>query len=346
MAIKYGFFNSQGGDRKYTAADIGEYLHGIITSGVYADASDSLQVLSAGELTVEVQPGRAMLNFKYLENDAPLALTLSAGGTQDRVDAIVARMSLNDRLCEIVVKEGTPAASPVAPSMTRTDVTFEIMLASVYVAKLASSITQSSITDTRANTAVCGYVTGAIQQLDTSTLWAQYRAANEEKLAENDAYLAAQRQAWEIFLQEISNDTVFPVPSIDDAAKIVTVNQAGDGYELLPTDTTVSFSGAPADAAATRALIKAQRIPAKNKQVAVSAWDANTTYPDYPYRAAVSISGVDAGMFPQVAFSLADAMSGTFAPVAECYNGGVYIYAASKPDAAITIPSIMCWRTD
>ena len=74
------------------------------------------------------------------------------------------------------------------------------------------------------------------------------------------------------------------------------------------------------------------------------AFISDTTYPDYPFRAAVALTGVTTGMIPEVVFSLTDAVSGNFAPVAAAYNGGVYIYAAEKPAATITIPTIICWR--
>ena len=76
MAISYGFFNSMDGDRKYTAAQIGDYLQGMISSGVYADDASSLQVLAAGGMQLTVKPGRAILNYKFLYNDSPLTLTL------------------------------------------------------------------------------------------------------------------------------------------------------------------------------------------------------------------------------------------------------------------------------
>lgn len=188
MAIKYGFFNSANGDRKYNAEDIGRYLQGIVSSGVYADTSSSLQVLSDGGLQVSVQPGRAMLDYHYMENDEPYTLTLSAGGTQARIDAIVARLDMSNRLCEIVVKEGTPAATPTRPALSRTDVKKEYMLASIYVNKLATAITQENITDTRPDTTVCGWVTGVITQVDTSALFAQYEAAYAERLRLHDEF--------------------------------------------------------------------------------------------------------------------------------------------------------------
>lgn len=238
MAIKFGFFNSIDGDRKYSAADIGNYLMGIISSGVYADSSTSLQVLANDGMDVEVQPGRAMLHYHYMENDSPLVLTLAAGGTQDRVDAIVAQLDMNNRRCDIVIKKGTEAAKPTAPTMERTDTVKEYMLASVYVAKLSASITQSSITDTRANKSVCGWVTGIIDQVDTSTLFNQWKAAYDEAMAEMDAALAAQQQTFEAWyaalIQNYVDGSGLPIPGTGDAGKIPTVNDTGTGYVLGP----------------------------------------------------------------------------------------------------------------
>lgn len=88
----------------------------------------------------------------------------------------------------------------------------------------------------------------------------------------------------------------------------------------------------------------AVKLTFTNKSVAASAFVSNSTYSDFPYRAAVTLTGVTAAMIPEVFFGLTDAMSGNFAPVAESYAGGIYIYAAAKPSAAVTIPTILCWR--
>lgn len=75
-----------------------------------------------------------------------------------------------------------------------------------------------------------------------------------------------------------------------------------------------------------------------------SMWETNAAYADFPYRATVPLSGVTAAMLPQVIFDVAEATSGDYAPVEETYAGGVYIWAANVPEAAITIPTIICWR--
>lgn len=84
--------------------------------------------------------------------------------------------------------------------------------------------------------------------------------------------------------------------------------------------------------------LNAAIIVQSNVSVATSAWASDTTYTDYPYRASIPITGCTANHIPEVVFSLADALSGTFSPVAETYTGGVYIYASESAD--ITIPTI------
>lgn len=183
MTIKYGFFDSVDGDRKYTAEDIGRYLHGLVSSGVYADSSSSMQVLAGNGMEVRVAPGRAMLDGHYMEITDEETVTLSPSGNKQRTDAIVARLDKTRRLCEIAVLEGTPSTMPMRPLPSRTETVKEYILAYVYVDALANSVTQGNIYDQRANNAVCGWVTGIIEQVDTSTLHAQYEAAYEAAYA-------------------------------------------------------------------------------------------------------------------------------------------------------------------
>lgn len=81
-----------------------------------------------------------------------------------------------------------------------------------------------------------------------------------------------------------------------------------------------------------------------NKTIAVSAWSADTTYPNYPYKADVSCSGVTANYYPEVIFDLNDAISGYFAPVCQSVAGAVRIYASNIPSGTITIPTIKCTK--
>lgn len=78
--------------------------------------------------------------------------------------------------------------------------------------------------------------------------------------------------------------------------------------------------------------------------VAASEFIADTTYADYPYRAAIALSGVTSANDPDVLFGEEDQESGVFSRVAETYDGGVYIYANAIPTSAVTIPRIICWK--
>ncbi len=94
----------------------------------------------------------------------------------------------------------------------------------------------------------------------------------------------------------------------------------------------------------TKLASDAVRVRVTNQQVAVSAWASDSTSADYPWRGYVSITGVTASMRPVVCFSIADVESGNFAPFSQSYDGGVYIWAAEKPSATVTIPVIDCMR--
>ena len=75
-----------------------------------------------------------------------------------------------------------------------------------------------------------------------------------------------------------------------------------------------------------------------NKAVAAGDWASDSTYSDYSYKATVTCSGVTANDQAEVTFSVADALSGNFAPVCNTKANGVEIW--SKTATAISIPTI------
>lgn len=84
----------------------------------------------------------------------------------------------------------------------------------------------------------------------------------------------------------------------------------------------------------------------KNYTVQADAWvvDENKTYDAYPYRAEIPMSGVQGDGFPEVVFDPGDIEDFDFAPVAVPKNACIYVYCASIPDRAITIPSVVHWK--
>lgn len=84
-----------------------------------------------------------------------------------------------------------------------------------------------------------------------------------------------------------------------------------------------------------------------NTVVATGAWASDTTYSaqGYGYRATIPLTGVTSALKPIVTFGITEAMgsSGSYSPIAESYNGGVYIYSRFIPTVSLTIPVIDCW---
>lgn len=180
MAITYGFFNSLNGDRVYNADDMSEYFKGLISDGVYENVGGALQVLASAtpDMNVNVQTGRAIINSKWLENDAVEVLPITAAHvTLNRYTAVVIHLDMSARTITLITKDGTPASTPTKPTLTNGSTVKEFCLAYVYVAAGATAITQANITDNRANTNECGWITGLIEQVDTSTLFTQWQTA-------------------------------------------------------------------------------------------------------------------------------------------------------------------------
>lgn len=90
--------------------------------------------------------------------------------------------------------------------------------------------------------------------------------------------------------------------------------------------------------------VELKKLQFSNVSVSKGDFVSDTTYQDFPYRASIALSGAIKSMIPEVVLSVDDALSGNYAPVAESYNGGVYLYAGSPPDSDVTIPTIIMWR--
>ena len=189
MAISSGFFNSVSGDRKYNAEQMSMYFDKLITSGVFPNPSTNLQVLATTGMTINVLPGRGMINCRWVNNDANFALTVDGSdAVLNRIDSVIMKLDLSDsvRYLTIEIKKGTLATSPVAPTMERSTYIQEYCLANIYVAALADEITQADITDMRAS-ASCGWVTSLIEQVDTSELFVQWQDAYKRYYEESTA---------------------------------------------------------------------------------------------------------------------------------------------------------------
>lgn len=212
MAITYGFYNaikqSDGTyDRTYNSDQISNMFEGLVSGGVFESVGDALIVTAGTDMTIQIGSGRAVSNDgKWLKNDAPHSITLAPAHVMlNRWSAIVVRFDSGARTVEIVEKPGADASTPTKPEIEDSMTVKEICLAYIYVGAGVGRITQANITDTRANSEICGWVTGLIKQVDTSQLFLQWQTAYEEFYAQMQAWQTAQKQAfdeWYVALTE------------------------------------------------------------------------------------------------------------------------------------------------
>lgn len=174
-----GFFNSVNGDRVYNADQMSSIFEGLITDGVYEAVGDKLAVQPSSAMTIQIASGRGWCKKHWFNNTAPYQMTLEASDvTLNRYCAVCIKVDDSDsvRDAKPTLKYSEFATNPVKPQPTNTETVKELILAYVYIRAKATEITASDIEDARGNEAVCGWVTGLIEQLNSATLWTQWES--------------------------------------------------------------------------------------------------------------------------------------------------------------------------
>lgn len=316
MADIKSFPNNQ--DVFIGAEDVMRWLHGR-TSGVYAGGNNAaVTVPDTHGMVVEVGDGTGWLaNAEkngivwWIDNKAKtgkkLQLTIDpADSVFKRYDRVIVEWKTTNYVAypEVKILKGKASSNPAVPQLTNNDTIRQISLARISVEAGATQITAAAITDERLDTSVCGTVTESVSA-DTSVVEAQFMTMLGETQTRIDNFLEKTKKNCDDTLNGIA----------DQLAKL----EAGTAVEL-------------------------KKLVFANTAVPVSAFVADSTYQDYPFRAAVTLENVLSSMIPNVVYSVAALTDNNFAPVAECYNGGVYIYADSKPQNPVAIDTIICWK--
>lgn len=212
-------------DRVYLAAQFAAYFASFIGNGVYAEHSNQLQVVAmpTPQMQVSVEKGQGWINGYWYENTESISLEIDvADGVLNRVDSVVLRLGFSERNMWVAVKKGTPAISPSAPALTRNADYYELQLATIDVPASSIKITQAQITDTRMNQNVCGWVTGVVDQLDTTTLFNQFDAWYDE----HTTSWQEQFNTWFATIQgQLNGDIATKLQS-----QIIALNEKTDGY--------------------------------------------------------------------------------------------------------------------
>ena len=195
MAENYSFFNSKNHDRIYNARHWADYFFPLFRSGVF---NGDLQVVANGGMTAKIKAGYAWIDgYGYHLTDQLVVDLETASGNMNRADSVVIRLDLTNRFIKAFCKTGSyyaGAAIPPEPEITAT--IHEIVIAHISVKAGVTEITQDMITDTRMDKAVCGWVCGAVEQIDFSQATAQF-----EKFFSD--YEADIRTQYGLYMQDI-----------------------------------------------------------------------------------------------------------------------------------------------
>lgn len=147
----YGFFN---GDQEYGQDEFSRYFDNIYESGVSLENNNMTLEVVKTATGVTVNKGFSIVKGFYLYNDTSKAITIIRDVNYDRVDRVVVRLNLSNRKVSIELKQGTPGSSPVAPTLQRDNLIWELSLAQVKTPKAGDFI----VTDERFRSELCGAI--------------------------------------------------------------------------------------------------------------------------------------------------------------------------------------------
>lgn len=179
---KFSFFNDVNGDRVYYAEDWARHLKKYFTNGIF---NNELNVLANDDMTITIKEGDANIEGYRYTNTGDLVKTIdNADGTLNRIDNVVLRLDLTNRLISAQIIKGTFADKPVAPELVRTSTIYDLRLAKISIPAGTTTITQDLITDTRFITSDCGNVISTVQTPDTENLFIQMQTLFEKQINE------------------------------------------------------------------------------------------------------------------------------------------------------------------
>lgn len=173
MSVTSGYYNSQNGDRKYTAEQMSSIFNGIISDGVFANVGSAFSA-TADESNIIIGIGRAWFNNTWVYNDALLTLPLEpADVLLGRYDAVVIEIDRSEavRWATIKIIKGVPSSSPAVPTITNSGDLHQHPIAYIYRKADTNTITQVDVRYL-VGTDVCPFATGIV---DVNPAFAQWQ---------------------------------------------------------------------------------------------------------------------------------------------------------------------------
>ncbi len=120
-------------------------------SGVIAQKDNELEVYGdSSGMQVKVKTGAFFILGHYGEITSEKTIAIdTADPSNPRIDLIVVKLDWTNNKIQLDVVKGTPASSPVEPSLTQSSTVWELAIAKVAVGAGVSTITSGNVTDYR-----------------------------------------------------------------------------------------------------------------------------------------------------------------------------------------------------
>lgn len=203
MAEIYGFFP----DVLYGADDFTGYFRDFYSNGIMGDNTQNFQAYFTMGMYVNIKHGTAYIDGHFFKPTTDTPLKLASCDTEySRIDIVVIRCDYIENKVYLKVITGEPSANPQMPSFKRDTEAYDLVLCSIFVDANITAISQSDITDLRFNTDYCGIVTGKINTINTTELFAQYDAQ------------------WELLKGACKNDADKVISAWDSLIAVKTIN--------------------------------------------------------------------------------------------------------------------------
>lgn len=228
FTVRSGFYDALDSDRVYSADDMNRPYKRVISNGVFSTPkgtpSTDLQVVPAGSgMQIIVKAGEGIFGDKWFENPSDINITVPENTTTvPRIDSVIVQIDkrIGGREGNIVYRTGTPSARPSAPAINTVANVIEYRLANVRVNASADTITAGVITDRRGS-ADCPWVTSLIYQVDTSTLYDQYKAAYDE-------YFEKEKEQWDNWYAHLTEELNVSMSLVKITNTVVTTEESRD----------------------------------------------------------------------------------------------------------------------
>lgn len=163
-----GFYNNEVvngiNTRVYSAEDMRKPYDVVFTDGIKPDADgtvgNNLKVTAIGDMKISVDAGYAKLGGAWFENSRAYIITLDTGEATDKYDCVIIRNDDSEavKAPDIYIKRLNRV--PTVADLERTETVYEVCVAYVRIAALATGFTNANIVDTRDDGSLCNVMSG------------------------------------------------------------------------------------------------------------------------------------------------------------------------------------------